>query len=305
MTIRPGPTMASRVFSLAEAVPRAPVSSTEMVPRAPRMSPTCAESSAAPRISLAAEVIADHPFRAAQAADWGARATRRGGTASGAKRRPGTGRGQRRGAIFGPDYRGPCLASLLPAARLRAGACFREGMRQGTRPWSGHPLVRALALHGVAGRGPAQPLGLTPYSGERCPDPERLSTGGISGLCPWRRLTEQGVRYATSPSMPAVTLRCQAGPDSLLLVAMVRVGRIGRLPAPPVLRQCDLEHIVHGDEADHRAPVIDHRDRDEVVVAHQHGDVNHVGVGTDPDRVRVTDFGHARIGAGLHQCDEP
>ena len=29
-----------------------------------------------------------------------------------------------------------------------------------------------------------QPLGLTPWAGERCPDPERLSTVGISGLCP-------------------------------------------------------------------------------------------------------------------------
>ncbi|HSZ44296.1 MAG TPA: hypothetical protein VK823_03105 [Streptosporangiaceae bacterium] len=40
MTIRPGPTIASSVFSLADAVLRAPTSSAAIVPSAPRMSPT-------------------------------------------------------------------------------------------------------------------------------------------------------------------------------------------------------------------------------------------------------------------------
>src|ERR1700722_5832661 len=45
----PGPTMASSVLSFAEVDERVPVSSTEMVPKAPLMSPTCAESKAAVR----------------------------------------------------------------------------------------------------------------------------------------------------------------------------------------------------------------------------------------------------------------
>jgi hypothetical protein len=43
-------------------------------------------------------------------------------------------------------------------------------------------LVRALALHGVAVL--RSHLASTLHPGERCPDPERLSTVGISGLCP-------------------------------------------------------------------------------------------------------------------------
>src|SRR5713101_2345550 len=45
--MRPGPTIASNVFSLADIDRRLPVSSVEIVPKAPLMSPTGAESSAA------------------------------------------------------------------------------------------------------------------------------------------------------------------------------------------------------------------------------------------------------------------
>ena len=47
MTIRPGPTTASSVLNFADRVVRAAWSSSLIVPRAPRMSPTCASSSTA------------------------------------------------------------------------------------------------------------------------------------------------------------------------------------------------------------------------------------------------------------------
>jgi hypothetical protein len=57
----------------------------------------------------------------------------------------------------------------------------------------GHtPLVGALALHGVSGLSPGSHLGSTLGSGKSCPDPGRLSTFGVSGLCPCRRLTYRG-----------------------------------------------------------------------------------------------------------------
>src|SRR5580698_4151931 len=37
-----------------------------------------------------------------------------------------------------------------------------------------------------------KPLGLNPYVGKSCPDPGRLSTFGVSGLYPCRRLTYRG-----------------------------------------------------------------------------------------------------------------
>ncbi len=37
-----------------------------------------------------------------------------------------------------------------------------------------------------------QPLWITPSSGVTWSDPECLSTGGVSGLCPTSRLTERG-----------------------------------------------------------------------------------------------------------------
>jgi hypothetical protein len=49
MTIRPGPTTASSVFSFADSDVLAAWSSSLIVPRAPRMSPTCASSSTAER----------------------------------------------------------------------------------------------------------------------------------------------------------------------------------------------------------------------------------------------------------------
>src|SRR5215469_3127131 len=63
--MRPGPTIASSVLSLADVEVRAPVSSVEIVPNAPLMSPTCAESSVAPRpgaIRLWLVVMTISPF---------------------------------------------------------------------------------------------------------------------------------------------------------------------------------------------------------------------------------------------------
>src|SRR5580692_7469693 len=65
MTISPGPTIASSVFSLADRVVRAAWSPTVIVPRAPRMSPTCASSSTAEgRTSTSTAVTEIHPFHA-------------------------------------------------------------------------------------------------------------------------------------------------------------------------------------------------------------------------------------------------
>src|ERR1017187_4093294 len=78
MTITPGPTMASRVFSLAGIEVRVPVSFSEMVPSAPLMSPTWAESRAAPRaglirLGLVVVVTINTPFATGNRRDRGAR----------------------------------------------------------------------------------------------------------------------------------------------------------------------------------------------------------------------------------------
>ena len=57
------------------------------------------------------------------------------------------------------------------------------------------PLVGASALHGVSGTitpCSRSHLGSTLGSGKSCPDPGRLSTFGVSGLYPCRRLTYRG-----------------------------------------------------------------------------------------------------------------
>src|SRR5262249_34111240 len=81
-----------------------------------------------------------------------------------------------RRAYFGPDYQSPSRASLPVAthggARPHLVTPEETHARAGEIPGR-TSLVRALALHGVAC---TQPLGLTPWAGERCPDPERLST---------------------------------------------------------------------------------------------------------------------------------
>src|SRR5882757_7614340 len=68
MTISPGPTTASSVLNFADRDVRAPWSPSLIVPRAPRMSPTCASSSTAERpapvTSTSTAVTGIHLFRA-------------------------------------------------------------------------------------------------------------------------------------------------------------------------------------------------------------------------------------------------
>jgi hypothetical protein len=89
---------------------------------------------------------------------------------------------------------------------------------------------------------------------------------------------------------------------------VVRVRRLGGLPAAPVLGQRELEHVVDGDHPE-QAPLIVHDgDGDEVVVGHQHGHVRDVGIRADPDRVGIghLDHGGARIGLDQgHQAGHP
>src|SRR5258707_5957269 len=66
MTITPGPTTASSVFSLADSDLRVTASSVEIDPKAPLMSTPCAASIAAARPGVTrlglVEVMAEHPF---------------------------------------------------------------------------------------------------------------------------------------------------------------------------------------------------------------------------------------------------
>src|SRR5258706_15860440 len=78
MTITPGPTTASSVFSLADSDLRVPASSVEMDPKAPLMSTPCAVSIAAARPLVTrlglVEVMAEHPYRRWQASGVGGHA---------------------------------------------------------------------------------------------------------------------------------------------------------------------------------------------------------------------------------------
>src|SRR6266566_832304 len=67
ITISPGPTMASSVLSLADKPTRGAKSSAAIVPSAPRMSPTCASSRTAARVTagVAARATAGVAARAA------------------------------------------------------------------------------------------------------------------------------------------------------------------------------------------------------------------------------------------------
>src|ERR1700758_5058329 len=67
-----------------------------------------------------------------------------------------------------------------------------RGTNHRRRPADRTPLVGASALHGVSGTSPRSHLGSTLGSGKSCPDPGRLSTFGVSGLYPCRRLTYRG-----------------------------------------------------------------------------------------------------------------
>ena len=51
--------------------------------------------------------------------------------------------------------------------------------------------------------------------------------------------------------------------------------------------------------------VVHDRDRDQVVVAHQHRDVHHVGVRADPHRIGIADVAEQRTRIGLNQRDQP
>jgi hypothetical protein len=92
----------------------------------------------------------------------------------------------------------------------------QSAQRRCPRPAQGqnelrHPLVRALALHGV----PHPPAGSHLGSPLR-PGRPVLTRGvsrhwKVSGLCPHRRLTERG---AAPPSAPPPHQSCQAGPPT-------------------------------------------------------------------------------------------
>src|ERR1700757_4587279 len=68
------------------------------------------------------------------------------------------------------------------------------------------PLAGALALHGVSGTSSGSHLGSTLGSGKSCPDLGRLSTFGVSGLCPCRRLTYRGALRVHA----RITVRCSS-----------------------------------------------------------------------------------------------
>src|ERR1700684_1255829 len=142
-----------------------------MVPSAPRMSPTCAESSAAPRSSWVFAVVvvmANAPFTASSDGGIGGHCdlcrrvqpaveqrqegliTGRPGSAgrlgsaggqdhrltqNGVRECPEQAGTLASRAVFGPDYRGPLLASLRPAAR--AAPCRQTPLlrRRTPGPW--------------------------------------------------------------------------------------------------------------------------------------------------------------------------
>lgn len=88
------------------------------------------------------------------------------------------------------------LTSSRPGhTRVSSHSPVRERKKRPTASWQCRlpytPLVGASALHGVSGR-PRSHLGSTLGSGKSCPDPGRLSTFGVSGLYPCRRLTYRG-----------------------------------------------------------------------------------------------------------------
>ena len=76
------------------------------------------------------------------------------------------------------------------------------------------PLVGASALHGVSGLMSGSHLGSTLGSGKSCPDPGRLSTFGVSGLYPCRRLTYRGAcvtHASTEPAARQMFTQCFTG----------------------------------------------------------------------------------------------
>jgi hypothetical protein len=59
-------------------------------------------------------------------------------------------------------------------------------------PPNQHPSRRSFGTARRIRTFARKPLGLNPSSGRSCPDPGRLSTFGVSGLYPCRRLTYRG-----------------------------------------------------------------------------------------------------------------
>src|SRR5579875_3013205 len=60
------------------------------------------------------------------------------------------------------------------------------------RPPDPHPSRRSFGTARRIRTVDRKPLGLNPWAGKSCPDPGRLSTFGVSGLCPCRSLTYRG-----------------------------------------------------------------------------------------------------------------
>src|ERR1022692_2394929 len=124
--------MASSVFMRAEADVRGAVSSREIVPSAPRMSPTCAESSAAPRLGVIrlglVVVMTSAPFPPGAPGGVGGDAGR--------ERVPGTGRMYGEQGRFRPGL--SCSTTRLPPAWCRSdrhdAAALRHPARRRARP---------------------------------------------------------------------------------------------------------------------------------------------------------------------------
>jgi hypothetical protein len=69
----------------------------------------------------------------------------------------------------------------------------RRGVGHPTRkPTGAHPSRQSFGTTRRIRKLVRKPLGLNPYAGKSCPDPGRLSTFGVSGLYPCRRLTYRG-----------------------------------------------------------------------------------------------------------------
>jgi hypothetical protein len=71
-------------------------------------------------------------------------------------------------------------------ARTKGVECLTANRRRRT------PVVESFGTARRIRNLVRKPLGLNPYAGRSCPDPGRLSTFGVSGLCPCRRLTYRG-----------------------------------------------------------------------------------------------------------------
>jgi hypothetical protein len=122
---------------------------------------------------------------------------------SGGRKDAGTGSGQdgfRMGTVAGTHL---ALTSSRPG-HTRVSSHSPERKRHDDRRWTADrtPLAGASALHGVSGTSSESHLGSTLGSGKSCPDPGRLSTFGVSGLCPCRRLTYRGACPSILPCHP-------------------------------------------------------------------------------------------------------